>query len=562
MGYATITGQLKDSDGTAWANATWTAVPVSPSSKPVFPDGSPVPTTGGLCDATGHFSGQIPTTIDIRPPGTTLTLTITSMTSAPPLTLTKVQIVSTTTVDLGALLSPRLVAPRIKAAPVVYAYAAIEVTNPVHGNGYINTVENQSYIFMQNSWVKIGVGGIPEDVVKLSPHINTGALVISNDPPTTTQLNIGTLDTPNHLVRFASHTTDGSLFGGSFQFDTWDTTFSRTKTMLFFGDGGAAIGYAFVFYANASLQNGSKLSIYDAANAAQLDVSLPGGGAAVYNSIGVNASNYGGHTFRSSPLGNASHIDVVKIEPTNGGQVTINGALVVGAGAIAAIATNADNTYLDAYGSTASTHGGLVFRTGVKGDPNPLPFVAFDGTTRQANFAQDISCGALHVNGGGSGFVTTTQPFLYLQTAAGGIVGVLNNMSVNGTFSATGAKTFNIPHPLGGERRLVHACLEGPESGVYYRGEAELVDGRAIVELPDYFEALTFPDDRTVQLTQVDDGGELGLFAASPVVDGKFSIRSNVSAASVYWEVKAERRDIDRLDVEPATKGERSESES
>ena len=36
---------------------------------------------------------------------------------------------------------------------------------------------------------------------------------------------------------------------------------------------------------------------------------------------------------------------------------------------------------------------------------------------------------------------------------------------------------------------------------MYYRGTARLRDGRATVRLPDYFEALTRPGDRTVQLT-------------------------------------------------------------
>ena len=48
------------------------------------------------------------------------------------------------------------------------------------------------------------------------------------------------------------------------------------------------------------------------------------------------------------------------------------------------------------------------------------------------------------------------------------------SITLSGTVTAnTGAftvKPFNIPHPTKEGMRLVHACLEGPENGVYFRG--------------------------------------------------------------------------------------------
>jgi hypothetical protein len=52
-----------------------------------------------------------------------------------------------------------------------------------------------------------------------------------------------------------------------------------------------------------------------------------------------------------------------------------------------------------------------------------------------------------------------------------------------------GAKTFVIDHPTQADRLLVHACLEGPEASVYYRGEADLVDQNLEIELPAYVDA-------------------------------------------------------------------------
>jgi len=127
----------------------------------------------------------------------------------------------------------------------------------------------------------------------------------------------------------------------------------------------------------------------------------------------------------------------------------------------------------------------------------------------------------------------------------------LNNVVVYGNFGTVGGtKAFIVPHPLDDTKDLWHACLEGPENGVFYRGEAVVVDGYAEVTLPDYFEALTFSEDRSVQLTQIFEGGTLfARMAASRIVGGKFTIHAT-EAVTVAWEVKAVRRvGVDRLQV-------------
>ena len=126
---------------------------------------------------------------------------------------------------------------------------------------------------------------------------------------------------------------------------------------------------------------------------------------------------------------------------------------------------------------------------------------------------------------------------------------------VNGTFTAT-TKNFKIPHPLAPqEKYLIHSCLEGPEIAVYYRGETVTANGQTEVILPNYFEALTTPTDRSVLLTQIfEDDSEaiigsntFSMLMASRVKDGKFKIRSSEPVAKVWWEVKAVRRDVEPL---------------
>jgi hypothetical protein len=118
-----------------------------------------------------------------------------------------------------------------------------------------------------------------------------------------------------------------------------------------------------------------------------------------------------------------------------------------------------------------------------------------------------------------------------------------------------GTKQFVIDHPLDPDRQtLAHACIEGPEAAVYYRGEGRLVGGTARVELPEYFEGIARPDGRTVMLTPVSAVDEpVTVLAATPVAGGGFDVRAadcRNPNQRFCWEVKAVRADVERLKVE------------
>lgn len=132
-------------------------------------------------------------------------------------------------------------------------------------------------------------------------------------------------------------------------------------------------------------------------------------------------------------------------------------------------------------------------------------------------------------------------------------VDTAGNAHFNGTITA-GVKSFVIPHPLDPERDLVHSCIEGPEIAVYYRGESATSNGLATITLPDYFEALTRKQGRTVQLTELYDDENDPMFgnflAAGRINDGKFNVRtSSTVAVKFYWEVKAIRSDQPTLET-------------
>lgn len=135
----------------------------------------------------------------------------------------------------------------------------------------------------------------------------------------------------------------------------------------------------------------------------------------------------------------------------------------------------------------------------------------------------------------------------------GGIYGP-GSIEIDGTITGK-SKKFVIEHPLDPARSLAHASLEGPENGVYYRGEGRLVDGAAEIKLPAYFEALTRPDGRTVHLTpRFGDAAEpVTALAASAVENGRFQVRSfggDHARHTFYWEVRAVRADLPELMTE------------
>ncbi len=90
------------------------------------------------------------------------------------------------------------------------------------------------------------------------------------------------------------------------------------------------------------------------------------------------------------------------------------------------------------------------------------------------------------------------------------------DLEVDGDLAVRGTKSFAAPDPEDGGRLLYYSALEGPEAGTYYRGTARLIDGVAVVELPEHFAKLTEAEGLTVQLTPVGGWSRLWVAERSP----------------------------------------------
>ena len=113
---------------------------------------------------------------------------------------------------------------------------------------------------------------------------------------------------------------------------------------------------------------------------------------------------------------------------------------------------------------------------------------------------------------------------------------VYNTVTSEVAYNTT--KTFVINHPKDESKYLVHACLEGPEAGVYYRGTGTIADleSSVVVELPDYVDALA--TDLTVQVTPIYNGA-VRVLNASCVSNNKFAVYGD--SGDFHWHVYGRR---------------------
>jgi len=119
-----------------------------------------------------------------------------------------------------------------------------------------------------------------------------------------------------------------------------------------------------------------------------------------------------------------------------------------------------------------------------------------------------------------------------------------NEVFVSGVNTSTQNKTFVIDHPKDTKKYLVHACLEGPEKGIYYRGKGQIINDIYVeIELPDYVNLIG--RNFTIQITKIYSSSSLfeQPLETTEIVDGKFKVYGY--NCSFYWTVFGERNHIE-----------------
>ena len=113
------------------------------------------------------------------------------------------------------------------------------------------------------------------------------------------------------------------------------------------------------------------------------------------------------------------------------------------------------------------------------------------------------------------------------------------------------AKTTISKHPTNPNRFLVHACQEGPEAGVYYRGTGSITGGDFVtINLPNYVDKIA--TNFTVMVTPIATKDRaLPLvrrthdpLSVSRVENGQFTVHCDVNC-DFFWHVYGTRESID-----------------
>ncbi len=115
------------------------------------------------------------------------------------------------------------------------------------------------------------------------------------------------------------------------------------------------------------------------------------------------------------------------------------------------------------------------------------------------------------------------------------------SVNVTGAINAA-VKNFRIDHPLDpANQYLQHASVESDAMKTIYDGVAVLDrDGKAVVKLPDWFEALN--GDFRYQLTALNAPGP-GLYIAAEIKQNQFTIAGGSAGSKVSWQVTGIRHD-------------------
>jgi hypothetical protein len=184
--------------------------------------------------------------------------------------------------------------------------------------------------------------------------------------------------------------------------------------------------------------------------------------------------------------------------------------------------TNANNEGIGVYGTSLAGYG-------VRGDSKGL----FAGVGGYAS-----GTGGSGVYGQGNG---AEGYGVYGYAPDGVAVYADGNATVTGTLSKGGG-SFRIDHPLDPEGKyLYHSFVESPDMMNVYNGTVTMgPNGRAKVELPEWFEALN--RDFRYQLTAIGQPAP-DLHVSKEVSKGRFTIAGGTPGQRVSWQVTGIRQD-------------------
>ncbi len=220
-----------------------------------------------------------------------------------------------------------------------------------------------------------------------------------------------------------------------------------------------------------------------------------------------------------------------------------------GSGEYNAVAVYGESRPADRYGTGGSFVGGQTGVEGVVSAQGTHITHVYEGVAGYVFGGSGSNWGVIgHASGSG----TNISVYGCGDSATANYAGYFyGNVQVTGTINK-GAVGFQIDHPLDPENKyLHHSGVESPDMMNVYNGNVVLdARGEAVVELPDYFEALN--RDFRYQLTCI--GGFAPVYISQKISGNQFTIAGGVPGMEVSWQVTGIRHDrfaeANRIQVE------------
>jgi hypothetical protein len=143
--------------------------------------------------------------------------------------------------------------------------------------------------------------------------------------------------------------------------------------------------------------------------------------------------------------------------------------------------------------------------------------------------------------------LTSSGPQGIIGVVAQGMTGLTGPTGIRGPTGLSrkgdtgpAGKNFIIEHPSDANKLLIHGCLEGPETGVYYRGRDDITnDSSVTIQLPEYVVSLAY--SWTIHVAAVYDG-VIRTYNFSEVDNNQFTVYGE--NGTFHWSAMGKRCDI------------------
>ncbi len=223
----------------------------------------------------------------------------------------------------------------------------------------------------------------------------------------------------------------------------------------------------------------------------------------------------------------------------NNSIVKINGKLGVGVTGsplykVHSVDETLTNDNAAVYGIHAVTEG---YGVGVKGVGNYRGVIG----SVSSSYSGTIHGGNFYAYNTGTGSAYGIYASAYTSTGSAYAGYFQGNVHVNGTLSKS-AGTFKIDHPQDPENKyLIHSFVESPDMKNIYDGVV-IIDnsGKAIVELPSYFETLN--ENFRYLLTAIGSSAP-NIYISKEITNNKFEIAGGNAGQKISWQVTGIRKD-------------------